>query len=847
MRLTPVRDEPTPQGYFCIQGFSEKPVRYHYTQPMSATTLSTTPPATRTTCHHCGESCDGRIRHEHKAFCCEGCRQVYLLLEENGMCAYYDLEKSPGIQAKGRFKHGRFDYLDDPEVTAKLVRFTDGRQSHVLFHLPSMHCASCIWLLEHLPNIQPGIIHSRANFQRKEVLIVFDPSLTGLKKIVELLAFIGYEPHISLQDAVEKTSRKVDRGQIHRIGVAGFCFGNIMMLSFPEYFSGGETGAEGLDRVFEWLNLALSLPVVFFSASEIFVSAWKGLRQRWLNIDAPIALAIIVTFGRSIYEILTQTGPGYLDSMSGIVFFMLIGRWFQHMTYDSFSFDRDYRSYFPLGVTRITGNGEEDIPVSRLARHDRIRVRNQELVPADAVLMSATASIDYSFVSGEQTPVTKRKGELIYAGARQCGSAIELEVIRPASGSHITELWNNEVFHHEKHVHRSFIHPWSRYFTYILFSIAIGSAIYWQMHDPSKVWHVVTSILIVACPCSLLLSATFTNGNMVRIFGRNRLYLKNASVIESIGKADAVVFDKTGTLTHNQNTKVLFEGRMPDAADLGRIASLARQSAHPLSRRLAAELEGLAADSNREVSSFHEYPGRGVEGSIDGKLVKIGSASFTAEGDRVQHQNFRTDGSRIHIALNGDLIGNFQIGNEYRNGLPEMADTLRSKGFGLFVLSGDHDHERKNLTRLIGPDTRMRFRSDPQEKLEFIRKLQAAGRQVIMLGDGLNDAGALRQSDVGIAVSDHTGMFSPASDGILEGEQVSKLGALVKFARRGKNVVAASFVLSILYNFVGLGFAIQGDLSPLIAAILMPASSISIVVFVTVLSTLTARRLGLEG
>jgi Cu+-exporting ATPase len=235
-----------------------------------------------------------------------------------------------------------------------------------------------------------------------------------------------------------------------------------------------------------------------------------------------------------------------------------------------------------------------------------------------------------------------------------------------------------------------------------------------------------------------------------------------------------------------------------------------------------------------------------VEGSVDGKLVKIGSASFVTDGNSTP-QHSRTDGSRIHIALNGDLIGSFHIGNEYRNGLPEMADTLRSMGFGLFVLSGDHDHERKNLAHLIGPDTRMRFRSDPQEKLEFIGELQAAGRQVIMLGDGLNDAGALRQSDVGIAVSDHTGMFSPASDGILEGEQVSKLGALVKFARRGKGIVAASFVLSILYNFVGLGFAVQGSLSPLIAAILMPASSISIVLFVTVLSTLTARRLGLEG
>lgn len=814
---------------------------------MSTSTLKA--PATKsvTICYHCGETCDGQIRHEERAFCCEGCKQVYLLLEENGMCAYYDLDKNPGLQAKGKFSNGRFNYLDDPSVNAKLIRFTDGKQSHVLFHLPSMHCASCIWLLEHLPRIQQGIIQSRANFQRKEVLIIFDPNLTSLKKIVELLAFIGYEPHITLQDTEEKTVSKVNRGHIHRIGVAGFCFGNIMMLSFPEYFSGGEIGAEGLKRVFEWLNLALSLPVVLFSASEIFISAWKGLRQKWLNIDAPIALAILVTFGRSVYEILTQTGPGYLDSMSGIVFFMLIGRWFQHMTYDSFSFDRDYRSYFPLGVTRLTEAGEEDIPVSRLDKSDRIRIRNQELVPADAVLLSAAANIDYSFVSGEHTPVPKRKGELIYAGARQCGPAIELEVIKPATGSHITELWNNDVFQHDKHVHKSFIHPWSRYFTYVLFSIAIISATYWQINDPSKVWHVITSILIVACPCSLLLSATFTNGNMVRIFGRNRLYLKNASVIESIGKADTVVLDKTGTLTHSRSSRIRFEGTQPDQTDQQRIAALARQSSHPLSRLLAAELEKIDGQRIRDVSNFREIAGQGVEGEVQGVQIKLGSASFVTGEVHGNGEPGDVEGSRIHVSLDGQYIGSYNISNNYRAGLPGMAKALRGMNLGLFVLSGDNDRERENLIRIFGSDIRMRFRTNPQEKLQQIRDLQSEGKRVIMLGDGLNDAGALRQSDVGIAVSDHTGMFSPASDAILEGEQVSRLGALVRFARSGKSIVAASFVLSILYNFVGLGFAVQGGLSPLVAAILMPASSISIVIFVTIVSTLIARRLGLEA
>jgi Cu+-exporting ATPase len=796
-------------------------------------------------CYHCGETCDRSIKIEEKFFCCEGCRQVFLLLNENDLCNYYDLEKNPGIKAKGRFADNRFAYLDNEEVIMKLLRFRDKNQSHVQFYLPSMHCASCIWLLENLHRINPAIMSSKTNFQRKEIFIVFDETLISLRKLVELLAFTGYEPYITLNDGEKKKDKKINRTHIFKIGIAGFCFSNIMMLSFPDYFASGNIEMDQLKHIFQYLSLALSLPVLLYSASEFFVSGYKGLRQGWLNIDAPIALAILITFGRSVYEILTGTGPGYLDSMSGIVFFMLIGRWFQNRTYDAFSFDRDYRSYFPLGVSLIEDGKEMNIPVSNLKKGDLIVVRNEEMIPADGILKDGEANIDYSFVSGENTPVDKRKGELIYAGGRQMGTAIQMEVVTPVSQSYITQLWNNDIFHNKKNKEQSFIHPWSRYFTYALFSIAFLASIYWWVNDPGKIWPSVTAVLIVACPCSLLLSATFTYGNMLSLFGRKKLYLKNSSVIETLGKIDTVVLDKTGTITHHKSSLVFFEGETLNDQEKQLIKTITSHSTHPLSKMIAASLETEKTD-RLAIAGYKEISGKGLEGLINNESIKIGSYEYVAENKDGSLSSYLTNSLStpgVHVKLGSRLLGRFLVSNDYRSGLDDMAASLKRDGYELHVLSGDNDQELANLRNLFGPDLKVMFRQNPQDKLHYIRSLQNNGRNVLMLGDGLNDAGALRQADAGIAVTDATNLFSPASDGILDGSMVNRLDKLLAFARKSKTIVTASFILSILYNVVGLSFATRGLLQPMIAAILMPASSISIVLFVSIYARLASRKI----
>jgi Cu+-exporting ATPase len=785
----------------------------------------------KTECFHCGESCaDTQIISRDKIFCCDGCKMVYEIINQNGLCEYYDITKTPGLTQKTKIRAGKFAFLDDQTVQQKLIHFSDGSFQQITFYLPQMHCSSCIWILEHLVKLNLGISKSQVNFLKKEVTVLYNSEQISLRKVAELLTNFGYEPHISLNDLKSSSIKKYDRSKILKIGVAGFCFGNIMMLSFPEYFASGDILEEDLKITFSYLNLVLALPVFFYSATEFFISGFKGLRQKFLNIDLPIALAIFITFSRSIYEIITQTGAGYLDSMSGIVFFMLLGRYFQNKTYDTLSFDRDYTSYFPLAVTKFNQDGSEtQIPVSDLKVGDRVKIHSHEIIPADGILFLGKANIDYSFVTGESLPVEKSIGEILYAGGRQTAGSIELEVVKEVSQSYLTQLWNNHVFKEEKEEkNKSFIHFVSQYFTIALFSIAITSAIYWSFNDPIKVWSSVTAILIVACPCALLLSSTFTNGNMLSILQDFKFFVKNENALERISKTNVIVFDKTGTITQSTQNGISFVGQELSDEQKQLITSAASQSSHPLSKAIVSFLPFY---KKRLVKEFKELKGQGSECLIHDNFIKIGSAEFISN----KKSDFSNDGSKVYVSINDEILGCFIIKSQYRSELKQVIQDLK-KHYSLALISGDNNSELENLKKIFDQDADLLFEQKPIDKLNYIKSLQNQGKRVIMVGDGLNDAGALQQSDVGIAITDDINNFSPGCDVIFDGKQFGLLHRILMYCKKEKNIIYGSFIISILYNIVGLYFAVQGDLSPVIAAILMPISSISIVLFTTGLS-----------
>ncbi|SDL64636.1 Cu+-exporting ATPase [Daejeonella rubra] len=784
---------------------------------------------TLTQCFHCGNDClDEHYHYDEKDFCCIGCQSVYTILSENQLCNYYSYNTNPGKTQDSKAAH--YDYLDEPKIAASLLDFSDENVSIITLYIPAIHCSSCLWLLEHLYKINPSIVNSRIDFLKKQVVITFKHKEFSLRELIGMLGAIGYEPVISLQDVVKEQNKVSDRDIIKKIAVAGFCFGNVMLLSFPEYF-GMAAFEHQFKTFFGWLNLVFAIPVVFYSGRDYFISAWKNLRNKVLNLDFPLALGIAVMFIRSIYEILSGTGAGFVDTLCGLVFFLLIGKWVQQRTYHHLSFERDYRSYFPVAVTLISEGIEKPIPMDELKVGDRILIRNNEIIPADTILMKGDAVIDFSFVTGESAPVQKVLGEMVYAGGRQINEAIELEVIKPVSQSYLTSLWNNEAFEGKKKKIDTFSDTISRYFSVALLLVAFGSAAFWMFEDSAKAWQSFTAVLIIACPCALALSSPFTLSAVLSIFDKNKFYLKNTAVVEQIARINTLVFDKTGTITAPEGFRISFEGDLSHEEQC-MISSLARNSGHPLSREL---VKWMKINEYFTVSSYQEIPGKGIEGLVNNKMVRIGSASF------INIKTEKKDTGTVYIQIGEHYAGYFSFRQRWRPGLKELFTQLGSK-LNMHLLSGDQDSERDFLLPSFPWEDQMHFKQSPQDKLNYISALQQKNNKVMMLGDGLNDAGALKQSDLGIAVTDNINNFSPGCDAILDGAGFVKLPNFIQQAKDAVKVIHISFGISTIYNAVGLFFAVQGLLSPLYAAILMPLSTVTIISFTSIATHMFARK-----
>lgn len=783
-----------------------------------------------TACYHCGDNLPSKAYHlDNKNFCCLGCKGVYQLLSSHQLSDYYVYNDVPGQTQKKQNTH--FEFLDEPRIAADLVDYTDEHVTVITLYIPAIHCSSCIWLLENLYKINPDLIQSRVDFLKKQTMITFRNDDLSLRQVVETLSAIGYEPLISLQDVVkEQKSNTETRSLLTKIAVAGFCFGNSMLLSFPEYF-----GISGLEQQFKdffgWLNLAFALPVVFYSGRGYFESAWINLKNGVLNLDFPLALGIAVMFLRSIGEIVTQRGAGFVDTLCGLIFFLLVGRWMQQHTYHHLSFERDYRSYFPVAVTLINEGTERPVPLSELKQGDRMLIRSNEIIPADAILLKGYADLDFSFVTGESAPVQKVLGEVVYAGGRQLGGAIELEVVKPVSQSYLTRLWNNETFVADKDRIKTFSGTASKYFSIVLLLVASGAGIFWLFTDPSRALASFTAVLIIACPCALALSSPFTLAAVLSVFDKNKFYLKNTSVIEELARIDTFVFDKTGTITNPETAGFRFEGIITEAQKQ-LVADLARNSGHPLSRELVKWIDKPAQYGAME---YKEMVGRGISGVVNGHQLRLGNAAFLGI------EQYNQESSSVLVMVDGHFLGSFIAAKQWRPGFKGLIQKMGSRA-DLHLLSGDQDQDRQSLIPFFPRIQQMHFKQSPQNKLDYIANLQQFGHKVLMFGDGLNDAGALRQSDLGIAVTDNINNFTPGCDAILDGENFAKIPQFIQQAKDAVKVIHFSFVISLIYNFVGLFFAVQGILSPLIAAILMPVSTVTIILFTSISARAYARK-----
>lgn len=795
---------------------------------------NTSTKAQKTLCYHCGdEVIEDHFQSDGHEFCCLGCQSVYQILNSNNLNQYYAYNQHPGKANKKPVEN--YDYLNEPDIVAKLVDFQDDNVTNITFFIPVIHCSSCVWLLENLFKFNPAIRSSQTDFLKRQLSVTFQHNEISLKELVELLVSLGYEPKITLQDVVKESEvKKLDqRTLVRKITVAGFCFGNSMMLSFPEYF--GLASYESKYSVFfGYLNLLFTLPVLMYSAVDYFKSSYHSIKNRQLNLDVPLALGIGVLFLRTAYDVIFQIGPGFADTMCSLVFFLLIGKFVQQKTYHHISFERDYRSYFPVAITRLIEGVEKPTQLADLNVGDRIFIRNNEIIPADSILLRGEASLDFSFVTGESQPVKKVIGEIVYAGARQIQSGIELEIIKPVSQSYLTKLWNNKDAKKVKDTFKSFSDTVSQYFTPALLTLATFTLCFWWIQgDMARGWNAFTAILIIACPCALALTSPFTLSAALSVFDKNKFFVKNALSIEKMATIDCMVFDKTGTISSPTSMRMKFIGDMSGREKIV-VANICRNSNHPMSREI---VKWINTNAKVPVEEFEEITGQGMVAKAGDSVVKVGSARLID----VKGMEHVEEGSKVFVSFDDDVKGYFILDQPWRENLDTVLGSLQPE-YGLHLISGDNDRDRQVLREIFPPSSHLLFNQLPHQKLDFVHDLQQEGFSVCMLGDGLNDAGALKQADIGIAVSDDVNNFSPGCDAILDGKSFDLLSKFFKFSKDTIRVIHRSFGISILYNIVGLSFAVQGTMSPLVAAIIMPLSTLTVISFTTLSTRYFAKK-----
>ena len=767
-------------------------------------------------CYHCGDEVIGKGYFlDEKVFCCNGCKGVYQLLKDNGLGDFYTFESNAGVKPSKETEH-KYAFLDVDSIRQKFIDFEEGELTRVTLFLPEIHCSSCIYLLENLPKIQEGVTGCHINFSKREAVISFYHTQLPLSELALFLSKIGYPPNFGNRDQSEK---KIDKIFMYKIGIAAFAFGSIMLWSIPDYAGVGD------DNVYfrsftSYLSLAVSIPVLLFSAKDYFISAYKSLRYRSLNLDVPITLGIIALYLQSLYSIFIGEGAGYMDSFAGFIFFLLIGKWFQNKTYKSMSFERDYTAYFPVAITKLVDEKESIVEIEALNVGDVMLIRNEEVVPCDSILVSDSAKIDYSFVTGESKPIYKSKGDFIYAGGRLLGQRVQMSVHKESNRSHLTQMWNEVKSNKENITRFAFQDKISHYFLVIILIIASLASIGWAFVDYTRITQIVVAILIVACPCALALSAPFTYGNIMRVLGRKGLYLKNTAVIERLNSITDVVFDKTGTLTSSEGLEVQYEGEELTIEEQEMICTLSNSSTHPLSRAIVAYFKVKDIHPTCEIQEFEEFSGKGISGLINSNSIQVGSASFTQS---VQ-ENANESASFIRV---NEKIGKFIFNSQLRENMGEMMKSLSS--YTIHILSGDKDKDRELMLSILPANSSLIFEQTPKDKLNYILELKQQGKFVLMIGDGLNDSGALGSANVGIAVSEDVFRFSPSSDAIIESNKLKDLNHFMRTSSYSKTILAACLMFSLSYNLIGLTFAITGNLTPLVAAILMPISSITVV------------------
>lgn len=708
-----------------------------------------------------------------------------------------------------------FKFLDDKNLKSRFIVYENKNLTIVKFYIPKIKCSSCIWVLENINKKNKNIIKSKVDINKKEI-VIFKKRKYKLSDLALFLKNIGYEPLIKENIIIQNKDTIA-----YKLSISFFCFGNIMLLTLPKYLNKNN---EDL-----WLNhhnlffgiiiIILSLPVILISFNEYIQPSYLKIKNRIIDINILISLGMIMLLINSLYEILNNISLGYLDSFSGLIFFLFLGKYFLYKAVKIINFDKSYKNLYSICAVKIQHNKEIVTPISEIKKGDEILIKNGEIIPADSIIIKGFSEIDNSFITGESKTIFKKQGDKVYAGAKHNGQIIRLKIYKNIDKSYLSQLWklkNKQKFKHQN----STIDLTNKYFIIAIFFISILTGCYWCFLDPKKIIKSISYIFIVTCPCALVIAPNFTLGYIIKILSRVGFIINDINVIENIYNINYLIFDKTGTITEKDKFKIKFIGKTLTKDEKQNISILMKNSNHPLSNIIYQNIkETYNKCHNVVIQNFKEIPGKGLIGEINDMNIKIGSHKI---------MNFKkiNNQTQVYVSINNIVKGYFLIKNYYRKNLTNIFKQLNK--YNIMILSGDNDLEKKTIQSITNFKQTL-FNKNPIQKLKIIKKLQQH-YTVMMFGDGLNDICAIKQSNVGVIVNQNNN-FIPECDIILNYDYLDYIPKLLKISTIGVILVRINLLISIIYNIVGIILSIKCNMSPIILAILMPLSSISVIIF----------------
>ena len=832
---------------------------------------------TQPACAHCGLQVPDGLMREGAAqqFCCAGCRQVYTLVHEWGFDQYHRLAgQQRGSLEPARVTGRTFADFDDERVQAEATEEAGGDRRRTRLYLEGVHCAACVWLVEKLPAVLRGVDEVRLNIGSGVAEVTWRPAHTRLSAIARALDRLGYTPHIHRAARAQEARRAEDRAGLARLGVAAACAMNLMFLHGALYAGGSSGMAASFEAFFRWLSLAVAVPVLVYSARPFFQTALAGLRARIVHIDLPIAIGLATAFAASAWNTVRGSGPLWFDSLAMLVAALLGARQLQRGAQRAALERADSLrgAAFLEFARRLEGDGPGapavEVPLAALVPGDRVEIRSGETVPVDGLVLAGRSSLDNAVLTGEAAPVAVREGDPVTAGATNLGARLVVRVDAAGERTRVGALLAlvQEALSRKPALLRTTDLLARRFVQGLLVLAAITGAAWWH-RGPEVALERVVALLVVACPCAIGLSIPLAMSVALMRAARAGIFVKNPDALERLRRAGTVLLDKTGTLTEGRAAVAGWQG---DDIALRYAKALEAESTHPVARafemsellhrrpvpiglpRPAAPCRGQAA-VRPIVKDVRESPGQGILGTVDGHSVRVGNrAHVEGEGAVVPAHlvgaaaAFVADGlSPAFVAVDGRVRGIAAIGDRLRPDAAATIAALRARGIRVRILSGDHPELVARVASQLGLAASDALGGlTPEQKRDVVSRLvedRSRTGSVVMVGDGVNDAAALALADVGIAVHGGTGASIAASDVVLTREGVAPLVDVLDGARRLRGVIRRNLGFSLFYNAGTAAFALAGLVGPLAAAVLMPCSSLVVVLSSALTPTFAVR------